>query len=72
LGATNIEVSIFNRWGERVYYNPAQLNGITGTSGWDGTKSNKPAPVDTYVYQMKITYFDTVSKDISGTVTLMK
>jgi len=72
LGATDIEVMIFNRWGQRVYYNASQTNGLTGTDGWDGTVNGKPAPEDTYVYQIKVVYYDTISKDFTGTITLMK
>ncbi|MFN8322817.1 MAG: gliding motility-associated C-terminal domain-containing protein [Chitinophagales bacterium] len=72
LGATTVEVNIFNRWGERMYYNANQPNGITGNNGWDGKKDGKVLPFDTYVYQMKVTYFDGIVKDVSGTVTIMK
>lgn len=73
LGATNIEISVFERWGSRVYYNANQENGIgIAGNGWDGTKDGKLLPYDTYVYQMKVTYFDGVVKDVSGTVTIMK
>ncbi|MFN8322818.1 MAG: gliding motility-associated C-terminal domain-containing protein [Chitinophagales bacterium] len=72
LGATNLEVNIYTRWGERVYFNPSQTNGITKTDGWDGTVHGKPAPDDTYVYLIRITYFDGVRKDLNGTVTIMR
>ncbi len=72
LGAINIDVAVFDRWGQRVYYNAAQANGITNQNGWDGKVNSKAAPFDTYVYQLKVTYFDNVTKDFSGTVTLMK
>jgi gliding motility-associated-like protein len=72
LGAKNLEVSIFNRWGERIYYNPSQTNGISGTNGWDGTKGGVKAPADTYVYSIVITYFDGTTTEVEGTVTLMK
>ena len=72
LGASTIEISIFNRWGERVYYNPNQNNGMTNTDGWDGTISGKPAPEDTYVYQMKITYFDGTVKNRAGTINILR
>jgi hypothetical protein len=49
LGATSIEISIFN-----------------------GKVSGKDAPYDTYVYQMKVTYFDNSTQDRSGTVTILK
>ena len=72
LGATNIDVSVFDRWGARAYYNPSQANGINNQNGWDGKINGKSAPFDTYVYQMKVTYFDNTTKDFSGTVTIMK
>lgn len=72
LGAEKIEVSIFNRWGARVFYNAAQSNGITGTEGWDGTADGKPLAQDTYVYTLRVTYFDNEPKDYTGTVTIMK
>ncbi|MES2622743.1 MAG: gliding motility-associated C-terminal domain-containing protein [Bacteroidota bacterium] len=73
LGATKIETEIYNRWGERVFYNQDQKNGTGGGSGWDGTKDGKPVPYDTYVYQINATYLnDDEIKKIAGTVTLMK
>ncbi len=72
LGATNIDITIFNRWGSKVYSNPSQENKITGHSGWDGNVNGKLAPYDTYVYQMKVTYWDESTTDFTGTVTLMK
>lgn len=72
LGATNIEVRIYNRWGQQVYYNPSQPNGITNSKGWDGTVDGKKAPEDTYVYRLKVTYWDNIEKEFAGTVTLMK
>ncbi len=72
LGATEIEVSIWDRWGSRLFYNQHQPNGFSGANGWDGTKDGKIVPNDTYVYQMKVTYFNGRTKDVSGTVTLMR
>jgi gliding motility-associated-like protein len=45
-------MSIYNRWGQRIF----QTNSLT--NGWDGKDaSDKPAPIDTYVYvvSLKIT-----------------
>jgi gliding motility-associated-like protein len=72
LGATNLDISIWNRWGEAVYVNPNQPNGITGSNGWDGRKGGDLVPVDTYVYQLKVTYFNGLIKEKSGTVTITK
>ncbi len=76
LGAEKIEVALFNRWGERVYFNPAQHNGILNNGdAWDGKKGGKLFPNDTYVYQLKVTYANPDAfpdETLSGTVTLMR
>jgi gliding motility-associated-like protein len=74
LGANTIEVSVFDRWGERLYYNAAQHNGLLNNGdAWDGKKSGKMMPYDTYVYQITISYFNPDwNETLSGTVTLMR
>ncbi|MFN8298182.1 MAG: gliding motility-associated C-terminal domain-containing protein [Chitinophagales bacterium] len=72
LGADNLEIDIFNRWGQRFYHDDNQTNGLGNSDGWDGTYNGKPAPEDTYVYKLKITYFDNTTRDIEGTITLMR
>ena len=72
LGANTVEVSVFDRWGERIFYNANQSNTVAGTDGWDGTLKGKIAPEDTYVYQLKVTYFDGAVKNLAGTITLMR
>lgn len=72
LGATNINISIYSRWGQRVYYNPSQPNGITNAGGWDGKVDGKLAPDDTYVYKMDVTYWNQVTKNFTGTVSILK
>ena len=72
LGATNLDIAIYNRWGQQVYANAAQPNGINGSNGWDGKVDGKDAPFDTYVWKMTVTYYDGTTLDNTGTVTLMK
>lgn len=72
LGAKQIEISIINRWGQVIYYNAAQPNGITGANGWDGTVNGSEAPDDTYVYKMNVTYFDNTVKYRTGTFSIMR
>ena len=72
LGANKVEVNIFDRWGENIFYNANQSNGVGGTDGWDGNIKGKPAPQDTYVYQLKVTYFDSTVKTIAGTVAIVR
>ncbi|MCS6935406.1 MAG: gliding motility-associated C-terminal domain-containing protein [Chitinophagales bacterium] len=72
LGATNIDIEIYDRWGAVVYKNPNQPNGITGNNGWDGTLKDKAAPFDTYLWKMKVTYFNGLVQEKTGTVNLMR
>jgi gliding motility-associated-like protein len=75
LGATNLEVSVYNRWGQRIYYNANQPNHIDNQSGWDGRVNGKLAPFDTYVYTIRVRYmqgYQISEKDFTGTVTLME
>jgi gliding motility-associated-like protein len=72
LGARTISVDIWNRWGEKVFSNPAQPNGTNDTHGWDGTFRGKTVQYDTYTYQFVVTYFDGHQETMSGTVIVMK
>jgi gliding motility-associated-like protein len=72
LGSVSADVQIWNRWGEKVYSNPNQLNGITNTTGWDGSFRGKGVQYDTYTYQLNVTYTDGHKENIAGTVVVMK
>jgi len=72
LGAKSIETSVFNRWGERVYYNSNQSNGATNGNAWDGTKDGKKVPSDTYLYQLKVSFFDDSEETLSGTISVIR
>lgn len=71
LGAERVEVRVFDRWGEEVYYNENQPNG--SGYGWDGRSKDGVELVSaTYVYQFKVDFFDGKTEVISGTVTLLR
>ena len=72
LGATTIDVQIWNRWGEKVFSNPNQANGINASGAWDGTFRGKSVEYDTYTYQLVVTYFDGHTETVAGTVVVMK
>ena len=72
LGATTINVQIWDRWGELVYSNPAQANGTNGIDGWDGTFRGQPVAFDTYTYQFDITYFDGHHQTIAGSIAVIR
>jgi gliding motility-associated-like protein len=74
LGAKTVDVQIWNRWGEKVYSNPAQSNGVTNQPGhgWDGTFRGKEVQYDVYTYQFVVTYNDGHQQTLAGSVTLMR
>lgn len=62
----NFEISVYDRWGERVYYT------TDPQVGWTGKKKGTPLPTGTYVYVMKYTSGDTgkvIKKN--GTITIL-
>jgi gliding motility-associated-like protein len=72
LGAVDAHVRVYDRWGNLIYENDRQLNGIDRGEGWDGTFKGAPVQLDTYVYMMKVRYFNGVEKEITGTISVMK
>jgi len=46
---TNYMLSIFNRWGQRIFV------GYTPETSWDGTYNGKPADAGTYMYELQFT-----------------
>jgi len=84
LGAKNIGMQIFNRWGELVFDNPDQGNGPSdlndpsltdGTNprgAWDGKYNGENVPTGSYAYKIDVTYFDGRTKTISGSVTIIR
>lgn len=49
-GEINVEVSIFNQWGDLVYHNEKYDN----NNGWDGKLNGAELPVGTYFYVIQI------------------
>jgi gliding motility-associated-like protein len=60
------ELSIYNRWGQRVYY------GIDPKQGWDGTYGGKPCDAGTYFYYVKALCFTGHEEVKKGEVLLVK
>jgi gliding motility-associated-like protein len=61
-----MEFSIYNRWGERVYYSDDLYE------GWDGTFKGKALDMDTYTYYVKVLAFDNKIRDKKGNITLLR
>lgn len=71
-GVQDYEISIYNRWGERVYHSTdaGELNDMT--SGWDGTYKGEKQNVGTYVYHIEAEVLDGNTITKKGNVTLVR
>ncbi len=65
-GFTKIEISIFDRWGAKLYTTTDIYK------GWDGTFKGVLSKEDTYVYKVNFTSLDGKKHTKTGHVTLMK
>ncbi|MBK9327903.1 MAG: gliding motility-associated C-terminal domain-containing protein [Sphingobacteriales bacterium] len=66
-----LEFSIFNRWGERVFFS-ANFAPDDIVKGWDGRYKGEDCQVDSYVYFYKALLPDGKIKTHKGTVTLLR
>tara|TARA_R110002124_G_scaffold257384_1_gene423115 strand:- start:834 stop:1103 length:270 start_codon:yes stop_codon:yes gene_type:complete len=64
-----LEIWIFNRWGEMVFYSKS-----LEAQGWDGNFKGKEAPTGTYVYKVQYRNESDVNtlKTLSGSFLLIK
>jgi gliding motility-associated-like protein len=60
------QMSIFNRWGELIYYTE-NIN-----APWDGTFKGAPVEVAVYVWKIKFNDINGQSHDLYGHVTLVR
>lgn len=60
------KISIFNRWGEKIWEN------TNIDEFWDGTYSGKPAQNDVYFYSIIFTDFKNKEYTLNGTVHLIR
>ncbi len=66
IGISEIQVTIFDRWGEQIYHDDNQ------TTGWDGTYKDVLSKNDVYSYLVKYTALDGKKHTKTGHVTLLK
>jgi|GEM_PF-494699 len=58
--------SVFNRWGERVYYDSGN------NAGWDGTFSGKHCDIGVYFYDIEVRFLDGEIKRLKGEIHLVR
>jgi len=61
-----LEFSIYNRWGERIYFSDDLYD------GWDGTFNDKPQNIDTYSYYVRVRTYGDKILDKKGNITLLR
>jgi gliding motility-associated-like protein len=66
VGIKDVNMSIFNRWGEKVYESTNQSN------GWDGTYIGAQQPPGVYIYYIDITYLNGQKISRQGSLTLIR
>lgn len=62
----NVNVTVFNRYGQMVYTNRNYTN------IWDGTANGKPLPDGTYYYQVRYTLVTGREVELKGDVTILR
>jgi gliding motility-associated-like protein len=65
-GFEHFEISIFTRWGERVY------TSSNIQEGWNGMYKGREAQQDVYVYVVKVTAVGGKQYEYYGTITLLR
>ncbi|CAN5249340.1 hypothetical protein BH09BAC5_BH09BAC5_20080 [soil metagenome] len=61
-----LELRIYNNWGELIYV------GTNQSPGWDGTRDGIPQPIGVYVYTVYAKTPDAKEHHLSGDVTLLR
>lgn len=64
-GISEVQLTIFNEWGQQVFYTK------NGVDGWDGTFLNRPLPQGNFAYMAKY-LFKSKTVIVSGIVTLLR
>jgi gliding motility-associated-like protein len=62
----DLQMSIYNQWGERLFFSNRQSN------GWDGTYNGLEVQIATYVYVVNITLTDGTKQTLKGHITLLR
>jgi gliding motility-associated-like protein len=61
-----LSVSVFNRWGEQVFYSESEK------PYWDGTFKGKPQESNVFVYQIIAETFDDTQIIKKGNLSLLR
>jgi len=65
-GILNVDLKIYNRWGQLVFQ--AQDKSV----GWDGTYKGEPQPAEAYLYVLRVTLREGGTVEKEGSITLLR
>lgn len=65
-GIEHMEMKVFNRWGEMIFFSTNQLE------GWDGTYKGKDQNPGVYSYYVYVKYLDNKEVKRKGSITLLR
>ncbi len=68
ISVKTVNFNVFNRWGEKVY----GIETSDLSQGWDGTYLGKPLPPSVFTYYLDATFEDGQTKQLKGSVTLIR
>ena len=63
---SKVKLRIYNRWGNLVFETD------TKEKGWDGTYKGQPQTEEAYAYTLEATFTDGSTKQITGSITLLR
>jgi gliding motility-associated-like protein len=72
---TEIDLKIFNRWGELVFETTTMENDPEGnlrSEGWDGTLRGKEQEMDAFAFVLHATFIDGTTHEEQGNITLIR
>ncbi len=65
-GLAKVSLSIFNRWGEKIY------DSLNQWAGWDGTYKGVLQNPGVYTYYISATYLNGKTRERKGTITMVR
>ncbi len=71
-GVKEIDFSIYNRWGERVFHSNDPDISYIYQKGWDGTYKGKPQEMDAYAYVVYVVFYNGEKATKKGSITLVR
>ena len=67
-----IDFSIYNRWGQKVFFTDDPMITVDKTKGWDGVFQGKDCDPAVFFYILNVTFANDEFKQLTGNITLVR